>query len=33
VEERENDVECWEEKKWVLSFLTIVEGVLKIIFS
>jgi hypothetical protein len=26
VKEREDDVECWELKKWVLSFDTIVHG-------
>ena len=28
MEERENDVECWELKKWVLSFFAIVNGLI-----
>jgi len=30
MEERENDVECREEKKWVLNVETIVHGLITI---
>jgi hypothetical protein len=30
VEERENDVECWELKNVVLSFTTILDGLRKV---